>query len=368
MQCVAIYCVEEVDLFRYNLLWLNSIGSLVDSVLLLSDENISEPTLLKFKDIFKNVYHGNTCFFNSKKIRRLITEKNVSVLVINALSVPDLRVVKSVLDYPDVKVVYLQHGLYVPYMKRTFGYYIKESKKVLAYLYYSFVIVRYFQLHRVLRIVGIFVCGMSRKNIFKNILERIDVAMVFSNYWKSWHRDIYKLDTNYFVIGTPDLGVFDCKDYGQSIIYCAQTLVEDGRIDEKLMYKFYELLKDYARRIGINKVVVKVHPRNSDKTISMFSSLGFLIEQENLPLGKIVVGHYSSLLPAWGVKNIPILIVELQGHHTPMAIRGSSSAVIDLKQFSSCKRFPIKTSDKLPFYFSPLLPEEEIIDIIVKEN
>ena len=364
--CIAIYCVEEVDLYRYNSLWLKLIEPNKESILLMSDEKIRSSTVSTFAKNFKNVYQYRTNFTGPKAIERKLVKKGVKVLVINALSVPDLRVAKALTNLKDIKLVYLQHGLYIPYMKRNVGFFFKEAKKVISYFYYSLSIVNYYRLIKALKIMGVFVLGWSRNNIPDHLLKRVNKSLVFSRYWKSWHRHVYKLNSDFQVIGTPDLGTFRYSQNKDAIIYCSQTLVEDGRIEQEVIFQFYDDLRQYAERLGNVPVVVKIHPRNSEETLEKMRQLNFSIEKDTIPLGKVVVGHYSSLLPVWGVNKIPMLVVELPGHITPLSIRNSASEVVDQEEFRNMSSMPTEVSEKIDYYFSPLVENDKILASVLE--
>ena len=277
------------------------------------------------KNYFKNLNIEydvfNVSLYGIKRLQRLINENQIEIVVINALSVPDLRFAKVSMNAA-VKLVYFQHGLYIPFMERTMKYYIAKFKKVIMYSIYAAMLSR--TLKNFLEIVSIFVAGKSRKYI-AHVYDGIDLALVFSSYWKSWHRHHYRLNCKFSVVGSPDFSNAEFFSFEQTFVYCAQTLVEDGRIKWDVMKAFYDELKVFAEKEK-RKVVVKVHPRNSDLTRSYLKQLGFAIAEDKIPLGEIVVGHYSTLLPIWSLNGVPIVIRELPEHRTPRAIKNIASA------------------------------------------
>lgn len=355
---IAIYCVEEVDLIRYNKSWLNICGQDIEKIILLSDEDISPNTTNYVKNLNIDYDIFNVSLYGIKRLQRLIYESQIEIVVINALSVPDLRFAKVSMNAV-VKLVYFQHGLYIPFMERTMDYYIAKMKKVIMYSVYALMLSR--TPKNFLEIVSIFVAGKSRKSI-AHVYDGIDLALVFSSYWKSWHRHHYRLNCKFSVVGSPDFINAEFFPVEQSFVYCAQTLVEDGRIKWDVMKAFYDEFKVFAEKEK-RKVVVKVHPRNSDFTRTYLQQLGFTLSEDRIPLGEIVVGHYSTLLPIWSLNGVPIVIRELPEHRTPRAIKNIASAFRCSLNGYSCDDLIV--SKNVNYYFGGFLNRTQLKNIIL---
>jgi hypothetical protein len=350
---IGIHAVEQADLFRYNSFWLKHSAIKPSVVFLFSDENITNTTFNKFKNIGLKCIHVNTFFMKPSTIQNFINKNDINLLVLNALSVTDLRFL--VFDTPkNCKIVYVQHGLYIPFMKRSLSFYITSFKKVLSYFYYSWLISHNFK--HFISILLVFINGNTRL-CFTGFYKKLDLAFVFSRYWRSWHRHHYKLSSKYIIIGSPDFSSFTTIPVHNSIIYCAQTLVEDGRISKKIMFNFYSELKNYAERVGKN-IIVKTHPRNSKETIEHFNSLEFIISQKDIPIGDLVIGHYSSLLPLWCLNKTPLLVCELPDHPTPISIKKISSEVVNTLSSFDIELFP---NEKVNYYFGDKIETELFI-------
>jgi len=236
-------------------------------------------------------------------------------------------------------------------MPRNFFFYLSKPIKILSYLQYAIDVNKSFSLKSLINLTQVYISGKDRNVIPSNYINRVNINLVFSEYWKRWHQDIYKIQSAIFKIGYIDSYSFKSKQYPNHIAYCSQTLVEDGRISKKHMLKFYLVLNEMAVKSN-SKIVVKVHPRNSSWTLKIFEKLEFYLEKDKIPLGKFTIGHYSTLLPIWGIFNSKILIFELPEHKTPESIKGISSNIISFKDCQNLNEIDlIDRSSEINYYF-----------------
>lgn len=268
--------------------------------------------------------------FSIAKLKKVLTFYNVSILYLSGQRPADIRVVMAA-NQLDIKIIYKMHGLYVPFMKRNFLFYISNFKKTLKTVYYLFDIIR---ASRSIRIsVGVllsFVFGLSRAYWAKSELIRIDYALVWSEYWVQWHKEHWFISprSGWVLIGNPDSLKFKREVVSEEYVtYIYQTLVEDGRISKNLMYSFYRVLFSVSQNHG-KRVVVKWHPRGSDEHRLFLESLGFVISF-NLPLSNTYIGHYSSLLGLVPLVGGRVFIFELEGHPTPEPIAKISNQIFN---------------------------------------
>jgi hypothetical protein len=158
---------------------------------------------------------------------------------------------------------------------------------------------------------------------------RVEVGLIWSEYWAAWHKEHWGMSPRdgWLIVGNPDTVKFRQVEVdGGSIVYIYQTLVEDGRIDLKLMTEFYDGLQSAAKNAG-KSVHVKWHPRGDREIRDGLISRGFLICND-MPKSDMYVGHYSSLLGLVPVIGGHVIVFELDGHVTPEAIGKIASEVV----------------------------------------
>jgi hypothetical protein len=174
-----------------------------------------------------------------------------------------------------------------------------------------------------------FIFGRGRKVWAGSELLQVEVGLIWSEYWAAWHEEHWGMfpRNGWLLVGNPDLVKFGQVEVDAgSIVYVYQTLVEDGRIDQKLMTEFYDGLQFVAKKSG-KSVFVKWHPRGDPEIRDGLISRGFSICND-IPRCDVYVGHYSSLLGLVPVIGGRVIVFELDGHVTPEAIGGIASEVV----------------------------------------
>ena len=301
-------------------------------------------------------------------------ENGVSVIIVSGQRTADLRVLiaASVLAIP---VVYKMHGLHIPYMKRGFGFWFTKLSKTLRTLFYLIDIAVFTKkLNISLGMLKSFVFGASRKSWADEKILSFEYGLIWSKYWQAWHEEHWRMDPRggWLIVGNPDAVKFkrvqvDCS----SIVYIYQTLVEDGRIDPKLMMQFYDALESVATITG-RSVYVKWHPRGDREIRGELIARGFVISND-MPKGDMYVGHYSSLLGLVPVIGGHVIVFELDGHVTPDAIiKIASKVVFNVNDFKKAVEgfnasWPSKKSEAI-YYFGEQFDkniEKEVISKLI---
>ena len=362
---LAIYGIESVDTFRYNFFIFNKtfIGRCSKTIHLYIEDDIDQNTIKLFKQYFDFVVVKKILFFNSKKVKEILSKDKINFLILNSFTAGDFRIINSIGD-SSIFLLYIQHGLYLEYMERNINFFINNFKRALSSLYYIADITSW-NLIKVHNIARVYLNGKNRSVISKELRRKTSLNIVLSEYWKQFHKEIYKINSEYFISGFLDLLKFKIKSV-EGIVYCSQTLVEDGRIDKLTMLNFYQELYDFGNKTS-NKIFIKTHPRNSKWTIGKFKNFKFSVFPKEIPIGKFTVGHYSSLLPIWSINKCPIIIFELKKHPTPESISNISSLTIQtLKNIDTQTLNYLELNKKSIEYFGDIPDQQNINNNILK--
>ena len=258
---LAIYGIESVDTFRYNSFIFNKtfIGRCSNTIHLYVEDNIDQNTIKLFNQYFDFVVVKKVLFFNSVKVKDILLKDKINFLILNSFTAGDFRIINSIGD-SSIFLLYIQHGLYLEYMKRNINFFINNFNRALSSLYYVADITSW-NLMKSYDIVSVYLSGKNRSVISEELLSKTSLNIVLSEYWKQFHIETYKINSEYFIAGFLDLLKFKSKPV-DGIVYCSQTLVEDGRIDKLTMLNFYQELYDFGNKLAF-KIFVKTHPRNS---------------------------------------------------------------------------------------------------------
>jgi hypothetical protein len=291
-----------------------------------------------------------------KKIRDSFVLNGVTVLLISGQRPADFRVILAA-NSLNIPIVYKMHGLYVEKVKRNLSFYLVSIKKVLRTIGYLFNIAMFTKDIRIsIGVLLSFVFGSSRESWMSSELN-VDHCLVWSEYWKPWHQRNWGMEPRkgWAITGNPDTSKFtQIKIDEPSVCYVYQTLVEDGRVSSQSMESFYDGLASITHNLGL-KVHVKWHARGEPLVREQLQSRGFIVHNE-LPLVKVYIGHFSSLLGLMPLLGGAIVIYELEGHVTPEPIRQCASKIVyDLnaleKALSSSCELEVRHRQQAEYYF-----------------
>lgn len=325
-------CFFEVDSRNLDRYYTNVIGAdIVPSLILM----LSEKEVKKYQSdgVHKKVQISAISSTKNEEVKKLFLSNTIDVVIISAQRIPDIRVT-LIAKKLGIKVYYIQHGTHIPFMKRSVSFFLKNTNKTFEYLRTAFSVgkeCKSFMLVFYLMLVHVF--GYQR-NIYKKY-ENIfpDQVFFFSEYWKEWHNKYYFCGhhINYSLIGNPDTSRYflEEREDGNSIVYCYQTLVEDGRISEKEMVDFYSKIIQWCSKNKL-RLIVKSHPRMSNHFCNYFirNKVSFCLEK--IPNTPYVIGHYSALLAFWGLKKKYVIVCPLKGHDIPDIISSWAYYVEDV--------------------------------------
>lgn len=359
---LAIFDMSSVNIIRYNFQFIES--NTKKYIALVDDKDLCTS--------IDDAYCTLVCtgWWRVIDFITYFKKNGVSLIIISGQRPADLRVLIAA-NSLNIKVIYKMHGLYIPYMKRGFGFYIAKLSKSLRTLFYLMDIAAFTQkLNISLGMAKSFIFGASRKSWAGEKILGFDYGLIWSEYWQAWHEEHWAMNPNsgWVVLGNPDTKKFNMVDVSRSdIIYVYQTLVEDGRIDADIMDHFYEALYKLSQTSG-KLVHIKWHPRGDEAILERFIKFGFEIHSD-MPKGHLYIGHYSSLLGLVPMIQGHVVIFELDGHPTPVSIMEISNGVVD--RISSLndlinngtEQWTVKKSEAV-FYFGDQFDIKKELDVI----
>ena len=318
---IVFFEIDKINVERYYFNRLEKDFDTEEVIVVLEDPNEL--------NIFQDNYPEIKSFLFLDWIKGASKQYKNSYVFVNGNRIPDLLMAK-ISHENDCKVIFVQHGMYVYFMKREVSLFIRKLRKAFRYAFYSI------KLRKVISLLKIHIFGHSRILTSDRREFYPQYAFVYSEYWKVWHKKNYFFDQtkNYFFLKNNDSEQSVYK-LNNSVIYCYQTLLEDGRIDVNY---FKEVMNDIIASVnasGLN-FVVKGHPRMSNSTKDYFKENCVEVIQSNFISGGIVVGHYSSLLARWVYEGDILIIVELEGHDIPESIQNLATDICPPENLAKC--------------------------------
>lgn len=311
-----------------------------------------------------NEHLGNAEFYQSSYIpsvssfRDQIAKIRPQVVIIFAHRLPDMALLIAAKQL-GVPTVYYQHGLYIPFMRRTLGLFFSKALKTIRYAFYAISVGSITGIGRIagfLSFTKLFIFGYDIHEVGVPI-EKItaDKCLVYGDYWIDYHVNQYGYSKNAIkIVGAPDLDgvdlegseVLDSSALENKFCYVAQTLVEDGRLERSVMEHFLNNLAGQMMSSD-GELLIKLHPR-SDK--SLYSSLKCNYKFcDNFPAADVFIGHYSTILIRGVAYSEKFLLVDFEGHEIPEYIRMLASEIVQsddkLSMIEAIKSLRVKSRD-----------------------
>lgn len=317
----AVFDVDAVDIDRFFFEPL--LAESPPGIIIIEDS--LQYDLYKRNGRFRDGNVVCTEFYDIDRLCKLLKINNIQKIFINAHRIVDIQIIVAA-RRAGCKVIYIQHGMYIPFMKRTISFFLRKFRKTFRYLYYAFDIAKNEGDYKVLaNLFGIHVLGVQRNVLQQKRHFFPDYNLIFSKFWKQWHINNYSfpVDAHYLEIGAHDFRKFKFEKnrLEDGIVYCYQTLVEDGRIDWSVMKGFYHDFAKFCRANSL-RCVIKWHPRGDAKILNYLTkNFNFEVISGDLVEANYVVGHYSSLLALWGIRGSKIICVKLPGHDIDSSIK-----------------------------------------------
>ena len=282
------------------------------------------------------------------------------VLFINGQRIPDI-VITLLAHRIGVKVAYLQHGMYIPYMKRNAAFFLKDLYKSWRYAKYSMIASKVDENSKLLfSLIRSHLIDGVRDYKFRKYDGFPDISLVFSEYWAEWHKEHY-FNSEYdqfSIVGNPEPTRFEPYEFGSEYItYCYQTLIEDGRIEKKYLLNKIDEIIDWTTKNNKN-LIVKTHPRMSEEVQDYLESRKVQLVLDKLPVTDIVIGHYSSLMPLWAYYGSTVFSLELKDHcaNIDESIEKTSISISSLDQIAEYSHNSVSNENRIKknvkYYFN----------------
>lgn len=337
-----------MNILFYDIVPTNIIRFFRDLVFEFKEDNVNNKFFFLYehddsksiKDVKSEYYFyeqvGYTQFKSINWFLNYLKEHSIDVLFINGQRIADDRVVLAAKRL-NIRTYKLQHGMYIPFLKRDIAFYLSKIKKTISYLYYAVDI----GIHSekkwkvVANYIRSYVFGSNQIEIgIDRKLVNVDHVFVYSQYWKDFHaKQFGYLRSEQTIVGTPDLmnmsSFLESPIEYNEVCYIAQTLVEDGRLERMTQEAFFLSLVEATKKLDF-KLKVKLHPRSDLSLYALKNSPHVEFLESDLPSSEIYIGHYSTLLAKPMMKKeVKVILFEYENHPTPRYFRECSSLIIN---------------------------------------
>lgn len=364
MNRILFYDITSINFRKYIPDVIDMISELesIEILLCYDEEDVESVDYYKNKGIST---YKTKLFENNNQI---IDKFKPDLLVVNAQRISDTNII-AYAKKQGVKSIMIQHGMYIPFMKRESSFFVTKILKTLKYIYYVRSIAKIVKRRKksvFMDFFNVFVKGGNYKNTIKYHDElNTDHVLVYGEYWKEYHSNNfgYKLDQQH-VIGYHELNristIVSAEFEPNSICYIAQTLVEDGRMDELEFNKFVPVLERLAKKY---KVYVKLHPRSN---VNLYENKNLILLENDIPNCHFYLGHYSSLLALFAHLEGELITWEFDGHPVPDYFAQMSHSVFNEVELLDVLKNSNGNEKNIDYYFSNVYSTKNVVDMILK--
>jgi len=266
----------------------------------------------------------DTLPIRNRQLRSITLDADYAIIF--SYRIPELTLVQN---NPHVKFLYVQHGYYPDILKRSFFGIFRKLDRIHVYL--VFLLLYFFARFEYVRLLDILGIWFVAKYRAKSLLSPLK-CFVFDKSWEQFHIEKLGWTSSEY----RQLKFYEPKSIigssSHSLQYVAQTLVEDGRLSQKVLNA---TLNRYISDNDIQKMCILAHPRTDE---SIYSKLECEISFEydrcfNIP----TVGHYSSLMLYLAENGLPVSIIGSNNIEIPEDFHAKLTQASNesLKQFTN---------------------------------
>lgn len=248
----------------------------------------------------------------------------------------------------NIVLINVQHGIYSDKLDRSslFSFFLNTLSRIWSYIKTLFKARLFSPIKNMKILIEIFnVYVLNKKKLAKskivNQFKQTDYALVFNLEWEQFFKDNFlsaSSSTKFFYVPPRDLELLNnSKVDHKSVLFIAQSLVEDGRYSEKTYNEeLNKILKHVPPHLNI---IVKRHPRSND---SLYKNLCREVVLSNeLIITDFIIGGYSSLLQTLQCVGSNIFLWKYKKHHNPKNFETFSTLYgreDELKEFFSLEK------------------------------
>jgi hypothetical protein len=321
--------------------------------------------------------------FNYRKIRSFLIKQKPDFVLIGGYRIYD-QLLSAICNIEKIKVYKIQHGFEIDFVNYKINSIIFKLVKILRLLNSAWnlgLISQSNPLRLSFHYIRYMIFGGSLKDtLLNNRLFNPSMLFVYSDYYKDFWFNKFGLNQDKMqIIDPPDFSIIKdlkFKKKEDACCYIAQTLVEDGRMQESEFVKFISEYKKIAK--NVKTLYIKLHPRSELKYYDKLNGISNIQLVREFPKCKSYISHYSSMIFTAAFITDKIIIHEIKGHKTnnifkqvnPEICQSVNQIIQTLKAKEFDNEFSVSKKIKdLRYYvsFKNIDPFNQIYKCIIKD-
>ena len=213
------------------------------------------------------------------------------------------------------KTIFIQHGRYLDKYTRS----LNKHTRTKTFAYLNFFLLSFFSYP--IKTFSFFLSQRKCKFSFGILYSPID-------YWKKFISRRGVNFTKYVEIQDRDFERFEiAKNKTKCVLYCAQSVVEDGRASKRKLKVFGEELKSFCNHFNF-PLIIRPHPRSDIEMLKVIFPMASFENKDVIVNPHLYISHHSAITTLFLKNNIPSILYKVNNEEIPQGISSENSLMI----------------------------------------
>lgn len=244
------------------------------------------------------------------------------VVIIDGYRLPDQIIVWARKNFcPNSRSIYIQHGRYTELKRMCINSHI--VRKFCYYAYFSLV---FFGTLIVTKTIVLIQHRFSLRKLLPKSGQFIGLVYEDMDYWIAFHKaKNFTFDTSIAIVDR-DFSKFQLSEPNKKyILYCAQTLIEDGRLHETALKEFSLHLSSLSVDLDL-PVLIRPHPRSNLQSLKKTFPYASHFPENHIPRPEFMITHSSGIATFFIHHQIPVFYFAINDESIPAGLLDSPFA------------------------------------------
>ena len=263
---------------------------------------------IQFKDSVYPIEIVNQTF----KLRAIV---EAEIVIVDSYRLGDKLVCYLRENDKNKKTIFIQHGRYLDKYTRSFN----KHTTTKTFTYLNFFLLSFFSYP--VKTFSFFLSQRKCKFSFGILYSPID-------YWKKFISRRGVFFSQSVEIQDRDFERFEiAKNKTKCVLYCAQSVVEDGRASKKKLRVFGEELKSFCNHFNF-PLIIRPHPRSDIEMLKVIFPMASFENKDVIVNPHLYISHHSAITTLFLKNNTPSILYKVNNEEIPQGISSENSLMI----------------------------------------
>lgn len=271
----------------------------------------------KSKNYFKNDIYPIELINNPYQIKTIVDS---DIVFVDSYRLGDKLIcyLRQIDTKKNKKTICLQHGRYLDGYTRTLNKHLRKK----AITYFKIILFSFF--HYPLATSYFLLGGRKCEFSFGLLYNPID-------YWKNFISKRGATFLSAIEIKDRDFERFKIKETKtKCVLYCAQSIVEDGRASLKKLVGFGKELKEFCKDFDY-KLIIRPHPRSNIEMLKNIFPMASFENNDLITRPHIYFSHHSAITTLFIKNQVPCILYRINKEPIPKGIESNNFLMVTSK-------------------------------------